>query len=68
MKLKIQNKICVVKQNEITQNKIILKQEWQQAFENASISPSDMWDKIEQLERKNADLLFILRPSAIASA
>lgn len=46
------------------------EQEWQQAFENASISPpSDMWDKIEQeLERKKRrPFLFILRPSVIAS-
>ena len=46
------------------------EQEWQQAFENASISPpSDMWDKIEQeLERKKRrPFLFILRPSVIAA-
>jgi hypothetical protein len=46
------------------------EQEWQQAFENASIPPpNDMWDKIEQeLERKKRrPFLFILRPSAVAS-
>lgn len=46
------------------------EEEWQQAFENASISPpADMWDKIErELERKKRrPFLFILRPSAIAT-
>ena len=46
------------------------EEEWQQAFENASIFPSaDMWDKIEiELERKKRrPFLFFFRPSAIAS-
>lgn len=46
------------------------EEEWQKAFENASISPpTEMWDKIErELERKKRrPFLFILRPSAIAS-
>ena len=46
------------------------EEEWQRAFENASISPpNDMWDKIErELDRKKRHpFLFILRPSAIAS-
>jgi Outer membrane protein beta-barrel domain len=46
------------------------EEEWQRAFENASISPPvDMWDKIEEeLERKKRrPFLFILRPSVIAS-
>ena len=46
------------------------EEEWQRAFENASISPSDdMWDKIEEeLDRKKRrPFLFILRPSAIAT-
>ncbi len=44
------------------------EEEWQRAFENASISPSDaLWDKIErELDRKERrPFLFFLRPSAV---
>ncbi len=46
------------------------EEEWQRAFENASISPpSDMWDKIElELDRKKRrPFLFFLRPAGIAT-
>jgi hypothetical protein len=51
-------------------NKNNFEEEWQRAFENASVSPpADMWDKIErELDRKKRrPFIFFLRPSGIAA-
>jgi hypothetical protein len=51
-------------------NRNNFEDEWQRAFENASVSPpADMWDKIErELDRKKRrPFIFFLRPSGIAA-